>query len=1761
MSELKMISRQDGKFKLPFNQADIAGISVSDVDLVVVLKNGEREVLLGGALDAMTENPPSVLFADGSTLATSKLLNLVSEFGTSAVASPLAVGGVSPVPAETPKDAPQEHQASSQTAQEAEQADSTPPAVAITQTSPADATSEALKSVSSQPHRPEIAQPFYESHPQQLILPPERAASTPVPVHSVGAAEVRGISLFNVVGVRQDGATLYGAGGDPATALNGSLEAQSAAEHLVGTSGNDVIYGDDAQRMGVGFAKAMQITVSNSASVNSYSVAGLPSGFSFEGGSVDANGVWHLSVPASRTGSSFDGTYEISSKLLYPNTLATDSTGFAQSFVITIDVSVTDLSHQTVNFKKTATVIIKDVNTSSDLLVGSLGTDFTLILPAHGLSNVIDAGAGNDILYGSAANDTLDGGTGADLMVGGRGNDTYVVDDAGDSIVEAVGEGTDTVLASVSHILSANVENLTFNSSTAGLVGTGNALANVMTANDAGSILHAMVGSDTLIGGAGDDTLDGGSGADAMAGGAGNDTYVVDDIGDKVTELPGAGTDLVLSSISYTLSDNVENLKLVGTTAKLSGGGNSLANVLTANDAGSSLYGMAGDDTLIGGAGNDILDGGSGADAMSAGAGNDTYIVDDAGDNVIEAQNAGNDTVISSINYVLAAGNNVENLTLGGTADLNGTGNELDNVLTGNSGANVLLGGVGRDTLIGGAGDDTLDGGSGVDDMIGGTGDDTYVVDDSGDIISEQAGEGTDNVLSSVSYALSANIEDLTLTGTANIDGTGNDQANLIQGNDGDNRLSGGQGNDTLLGGAGNDTLDGGLGADIMSGGAGDDIYYVDDTGDVVTESAGEGTDLVYSTINYTLAANVEKLTLFGSANLDGTGNAQDNIITGNSGRNHLEGLAGADTLIGGAGDDVLDGGTGADVMMGGTANDTYIVDDAGDVVIEASNEGTDLVLASVGYTLSSNVENLTLTGSTAGLTAIGNTLDNVLTASSAGSTLMGMAGNDTLVGDAGNDVLNGGTGADTMIGGRGDDVYSVDDVGDVISEAPGAGTDLVVSSIDYVLGLGSNLENLALAAGSSNLNGTGNELANVLRGNDGANLLSGGAGNDTLIGGAGSDTLDGGSGADALIGGLGDDTYVVDDVNDVVTEVAGEGTDQVLASVSYTLAQNVENLALTGTVAGLVGTGNALGNILTTNTAGSTLHGMAGNDTLIGGVGNDTLDGGTGTDSMTGGDGNDTYIVDNASDIVLEAANEGTDLVLASVSYTLSSDVEDLTLTGFAAGLTATGNSAANVLTANSAGSTLAGMAGNDTLLGGAGNDFLDGGTGADTMTGGQGDDTYWVDLVGDVVTEAAGEGTDLVISSIDYALGLGSNLENLTLATGSANLNGTGNELTNVITGNDGDNMLRGGAGNDTLIGGAGNDTLDGGTGADALIGGRGDDTYIVDDANDFVTELAIEGTDQVLASISYTLTHNVENLTFTGAVAGLVGTGNALDNVLTANTAGSTLQGMAGNDTLIGGLGNDILDGGVGADSMTGSAGNDTYIVDDAGDVVIEAANEGTDLVLASVSQTLSSNVENLTLTGSAAGLTGTGNGLDNVLTANGAGSTLLGLAGNDILNGGAGNDTLDGGIGADVMFGGGGDDTFVVDNAGDVIVELAGEGTDTVLSSIDYTLAVGGSLENLTLTGIANLDGTGNELSNVITGNDGANNLSGGAGDDTIIGGAGNDTLDGGTGVDTMSGGLGDDTYIVDNSSDIVIEAAGEGTDLVLVSASYTLSSNV
>ncbi|MBF2027953.1 MAG: calcium-binding protein [Oscillatoriales cyanobacterium C42_A2020_001] len=507
----------------------------------------------------------------------------------------------------------------------------------------------------------------------------------------------------------------------------------------------------------------------------------------------------------------------------------------------------------------------------SGLVPASLTDDLTKLMAKQG---------GSDILQGTANNDTLNGTDASNVIVGGAGND-------------------------------------------------------LINANGGNDLVFGNEGGDTINGGLGDDTIAGGEGDDILAGGGGKDQFLIrqGDGTETIADFRGFGQGSTASADAIAEADVIrfEGAELTARNMILTQEGQNLAitfdgventKVILSNFNLENLENLPiqGGQSL----GNILFDG--------------QTIIQDSFDVVnTDAQlttifNRNSVTFLNDLNNTIQGFDNSDDV-------INGLGG--DDALNGLSGNDLLRGGAGSDILNGGTGDDTLDGGIGADQMVGGAGNDVYMVDNVGDQVVELANEGSDWVKSSIGYALTSNVENLTLTGTAGA-GTGNDLANLITGNAASNLLQG-------L--AGNDTLDGGIGADSMVGGVGNDIYVVDNAGDQVFEFTSEGIDLVQSSVSYTLGSNVENLTLTGTDNLTGTGNTLNNVITGNAGNNALAGAGGNDTLLGGAGNDVLTGSTAAavykspfpgalprltgqtttevDVLTGGAGADRFVLGDA----------------------------------------------------------------------------------------------------------------------------------------------------------------------------------------------------------------------------------------------------------------------------------------------------------------------------------------------------------------------------------------------------------------------------------------------------------------------------------------------------------------------------------------------------------------------------------------------------------------------------------------------------------------------------------------------------------------------------------------------------------------------------------------------------------------------------------------------------------------
>jgi Ca2+-binding RTX toxin-like protein len=706
-----------------------------------------------------------------------------------------------------------------------------------------------------------------------------------------------------------------------------------------------------------------------------------------------------------------------------------------------------------------------------------------------------------------------------------------------------------------------------------------------------------------------------------------------------------------------------------------------------------------------------------------------------------------------------------------------------------------VIGDAENNLLTGTIENDTLDGGPGEDTLIGGRGSDTYYIDNINDLIIENPYEGTETVYSSTTYTLPDNVERLILTLLDDKDGYGNSSNNYINGNCFANYLDGQAGNDTIYGSWGNDTLNGGIGSDTLYGGPGDDSYYIDNSGDIITEYYGDGTDSAFTYISYTLPNNVENLTLL-EGSINGIGNSLGNYITGNDNDNSLKGWGGNDTL---------DGGTGADYMYGGIGNDTYFVDNQDDTVFEYASQGNDSVFSSIFFILPSNIENLSLIGID-NLNGTGNEFNNYIIGNMGNNELIGGLGNDTLDGSAGNDILIGGSGVKTYIFNKdyGSDIIQNSTSSDIIVFGDGITTndlELFNNSIDLNIGIKNSIDSLSIQNWFlDKLNSFVFNNGTILSALDIENIMQHQFG------------LPLNGSINNMIGTYQNDIFYVDHTEDTVLDYAIGGLDEIRSNISINLPDNIENLTLIG-FDDINGTGNTINNYIIGNN---------GNNIITGASGNDTLDGGSGIDILIGGYGNDTFYIDNPEDIIIEYSYQGTDIVNTIVSYILPDYIEKLNLLG-TDNTNGYGNTFSNTIYGNIGDNYIEGNSGNDTIYGSSGNDTIDGGVGIDKMYGGYGDDVYYIDNSSDVITEYSNQGIDEIRSSISFTLT--SNKENLTLL-GDSNLSGTGNGLNNMINGNNGNNYLSAGAGNDTIFGGEGNDTIDGSYGGDIISGGTGND-----------------------------------------------------------------------------------------------------------------------------------------------------------------------------------------------------------------------------------------------------------------------------------------------------------------------------------------------
>ncbi|WP_158219891.1 calcium-binding protein [Ideonella sp. A 288] len=1131
-----------------------------------------------------------------------------------------------------------------------------------------------------------------------------------------------------------------------------------------------------------------------------------------------------------------------------------------------------------------------------------------------------------------------------------------------------------------------------------------------------------------------------------------------------------------------------------------------------------TLRGLAGNDTLDALAGNDLLDGGTGTDSMRGGAGNDTYVLDVLAD-LVDETTAGSDGVDQVNLALLLAGTYVLPDGLENASVTAAAALAIH--VTGNAGDNVLIGGAGNNSLDGAAGDDHLQGGAGLDTLAG--------------------GEGNDS-------------------------------------------LAGGLGNDVLLGGIGADTLVGGVGIDTLAGGAGNDVYEIDVAADLVDEAApgSDGVDTVRLAFTaagtYVMPQGIERAVVAGAAAINVTGNGGDNVITGGSGNNSLSGGEGNDTLAAGTGADTVDGGVGAGDVLGVLgAFSAYALQRPapGDLRLVNPATGENILLRNVETVSFTDVDR-----AIADLAALAGSPDpDVLTGDGGPNLLDGGAGNDSLDGLGGNDTLIGGAGTDTLVGGEGDDVFGIDLLADLVTEAVGAGTDRV----DVGLALAGtytvpdHVENATVTSAVA-IHLVGNGLDNVLVGNGAVNSLSGGAGHDTL---------DGGLGNDVMAGGAGDDVYLLNVPTDVVNETAAgsSGLDRVelrfAAAGSYTLPASVENASITGpgTLLAIHVTGNSAANLLSGNDGPNSLSGGAGNDTLVGGAGHDTLRGEAGADLILGGVGNDS--IDGGAVLDRIEYTDGNLLSYGAAPLAVQVNLSGLGGDGGTGSGTANDGFGGTDTLVNVSFFELSAHA--DTFLGsqalvfesvdaGAGNDTLDGGAILDTLNLRDGNRVSYasalsgvtVDLLAGTAVGGASTGSDTISR---FSAVRGSDHDDVLSGSATAAYTETfeGRGGNDSINGRGGFDIVRydhAGAGSVDvdLVDGLATDGLGGIdtlSGIEGVFGGEADDTLSGGNSDN--------GTDRSDLALIEVFRGGAGNDLIDGG-QGFdrvdYGSSSAGVGVTLADTAdGTASDGLGGNDVLRnieavrGSAFNDTLTGSDTApiESFEGRGGNDS--MDGRGGLDLadyRFSPAGVNVNLATGAVAADGWGGNDTLAG-IEWVRGSRDGADTLTGGTGA-NQLEGQGGNDSLSGGAGADTLDAGTGIDTVDGGADDDTLVVrgsfasysltrPTANDLVlvnpatqeaitaraIEFI-EFTDGTLPIADVNDAAAGALTNDSLEGDSNdnlIDGLG--------------------GDDTLVGLEGNDTLIGGAGTDSLRGGAGNDVYGIDVAADLVDETEENGDD--------------
>lgn len=1314
----------------------------------------------------------------------------------------------------------------------------------------------------------------------------------------------------------------------------------------------------------------------------------------------------------------------------------------------------------------------------------------------------VSAHKGADILAGDAGDDVLLGGEGEDLMIGGGGNDNLYGDHHGYAYRGWTLTRSVQASGGVDFYSTQTVDAETFESATG-----------------AADVIHGGAGDDWIQGNQGNDIIDAGADNDVVFGGEGADVILGQGGNDRLHGNAGAQS---------PQADGADYIDGGEGDDQLSGAGG--ADLLLGGSGNDTLYGD-GNGTPEEDEGDDILDGGAGADYLAGGGGNDTYlnvtgedtVFDNLGNNTIQLAAAGigngglgasvetnssgqpymqlqieldtggtlklDDPFAASGTTILqfANGDEVDVETLVGErlhtplhlrsldSGGRGYGGAADDTLTGGAGSDTLLGYAGHDSLKGGAGGDVLAGGAGNDYLMGdetefflagalhgsdaldgGEGDDFLSGGGGGDTLT--GGEGDDWLYGDDSYELQVDAA-----------WHGND---FLYGGAGNDRVEGGGGNDVLEGGTGDDELAGGEGRDVFRFNLGDGKDRIDDGADsAVTFGAGVelqdfrisrtayGYRIAYSQGGDAIDVPLDWARSSGRLQFaDGSYVLSDEVLTAPAGV-AVQGDADDDILVETRPDARFEGGGGDDVLLGGAGANDYAFNwgDGADKVVDLG--GMDTVRFGPGITPDDVRFEYDDAGD--GLPAfrlsIGDAGDSIAIRDGEQGAIERFAFDDgTVLSFDGLAALRGFAPPVTtpaggvylyqenalVLGTAGDDVLEDGDVGDVVY-APGPG----------------------------------NDALEVYAGENYHYLLSEGDGHDTLANDAHSRN-------ETLVFGEGiTPQSLAFEVSLRTVSEYSPWTQETYVHVYRDLTVHYGGLDDTLYIPDGAGE-SRIERLLFANGEDVLLHPSAVHAEGTYALADFAAGSGVVTEPVWIAPGPfDIPAIPQARPTVYWEGTAADDVYRARDALGIDGQ-SPLPQADFADG--------------GAGDDIIATLAGNDLLAGGIGDDLLEGGSGSDVYVFSDGDgrdvirdaadagERNYVQIAsaGTAVPEFNYEDGDLLIrynGGADeirvenfYAAGTddGAAISGLWLhrtdpyAFSNEDVYYSLADIKTAVA------IQSGSSGADVLTGTGRSDALFGGLGADEMRGGLGDDTYHVDDPGDKVIELANQGWDSVVSTITYKLPSHVEALRLSGALA-VNATGNALDNVLTGNDEGNTLNGGAGADTLIGGPGGDV------------------YVVDHAADRVIEQAGLGIDLVKSSVDFALPEHAENLTLTGSAH-IMGTGNALDNSLLGNGGGNYLSGLGGSDVLrgnggndilqagtendylygglganllDGGAGDDALTGGAGNELFIGGAGADTIATGTGADVIAFNRGDGADTVSASVaaDNALSLGGGLE--------------------------------------------------------------------------------------------------